>query len=665
MGARRLRAGCLAVLLAGALLSGLPAAEAVNVKMVIGLAGEMPPLQYRDDRGELAGIHRDLMETFTENSGDSIDYVLFEDAAACHQALLNGEVDAVLTASLGGDPELSAWTTEPLMAVALCAVGSTGTAAEDNYSGKVAVFEYGTVKYAYLDKLDIGSYLAVGSQEEALRAVESGRADLAVGPKDCLLYLLETGGQADNYTIVRSYLGEADYAFTVRPGDTVSLRWLEARLVHLRSSGRYDEIYGRWSKLWIKDSSAIQTRRVRYLLAALGAAVLVLLAFAGFSSALKRQLGRMTQALHDTNDQLARQLAKARQESITQQRIIDAAAQCILLFEPAGRITMLNRTAARIAGDTVGQSILDIQPFSQIVRPFLRVGDREPDRPLPQSQVFRIPQGGESTALLKCTMVRLPGEEDDGDLMLSMEDITEEEGRKQQIFEAEKITAINRLVAGIAHEIRNPLMTIRTFASMIQSEQADEEFQAAFHDIVPKEVDRINDLVNRFINYAKPSSAQQSAVDAAALVRECLYLTDPVARQSLIHFDIDLEEGLFIRVSESQIKQVLVNVIINGIEAMERRLKAEHPGRALVMEIGARAQGDRAVISVRDEGVGMTPEELERCRNPYFTTKPEGIGLGLCVSSDLVQLNGGTMEIESCLGAYTAIRIVFAREGMN
>ena len=205
-------------------------------------------------------------------------------------------------------------------------------------------------------------------------------------------------------------------------------------------------------------------------------------------------------------------------------------------------------------------------------------------------------------------------------------------------------------------------MTIRTFASMIQEERGDEEFQAAFHEIVPKEVDRINDLVNRFINYAKPSSAQPAVADAAALVRECLYLTDPVARQSPIRFDTRLEAGLLIRVSEGQLKQVLINMIINGIEAMERRLKQEDSARRLTMAIRAQGQGERAVISVRDEGVGMTPEELERCRTPYFTTKPEGTGLGLCVSNDLVRLNGGTMTIESEPGAYTLIQIAFARE---
>lgn len=665
MSCRRLWAGVLTALCLAALLPAIAGeAGAVHVKLVVGVSGEMAPLQYLDGEGELAGVHRELMDAFAESSDDIIRYVLFEDAAACRQALLEGEVDVVLTSSLRGDPELAAWTSEPLMTVALCAVGSTDAAAEDNYRGKVAVFEYGTVKYAYLDKLDIGSYLAVGSQEEALRAVESGRADLAVGPKDCLLYLLETGGQADSYTIVRSYLGEINYALTVRPGDTVTLRWLESKLVYLRTSGRYDEIYDRWSELWIRDDNALQTRMVRCLLAALGAAVLVVLVFAGFSSVLKRQLRRMTQALHDTNDQLALQLAKAQRESVTQQRIIDSAAQSILLFEPAGRITMLNRTAARIAGaDAIGRSILDIPPFSQITRPFLGAGGQ--DLPLPQNQVFRVQQEGEATALLKCTMVPLPGDGEQGDLMLSVEDITEEEGRKQQIFEAEKITAINRLVAGVAHEIRNPLMTIRTFASMIRDEQEDEEFQTAFHEIVPKEVDRINDLVNRFINYAKPGSIQQSVVDAAGLVRECLYLTDPVARQSPIRFDTGLEEGLFIRVSESQLKQVLVNVIINGIEAMERRLKQERPERRLVMAIRAGSRDGQVVISVRDEGVGMTPEELERCRTPYFTTKPEGIGLGLCVSNDLVQLNGGTMSIESRAGEYTLIQIAFAREEVH
>ena len=276
MRGRRLGAWVLLVLLLAALVPP-PEAEAVNVRLVIGMSGEMAPLQYLDGEGEPAGVHRELLDAFVENSEDSIRCVLLPDDAACRRALLAGEVDVVLTSSLRGEPELAAWTTEPLLTVALCAISDARRAGEEDYSGKVAVFEYGTVKYAYLDKLDIGSYLAVGSQEQVLQAVESGRADLAVGPQDCLLYLLETGGRADDYTIVRSYLGELSYALTVRPGDTVTLRYLGSRLVRLRTSGRYDEIYNRWAALWTQDDGAVQARMVRGLLAALGAAVLVVL----------------------------------------------------------------------------------------------------------------------------------------------------------------------------------------------------------------------------------------------------------------------------------------------------------------------------------------------------------------------------------------------------
>ena len=141
----------LLVLLLAALVPP-PEAEAVNVRLVIGMSGEMAPLQYLDGEGEPAGVHRELLDAFVENSEDSIRCVLLPDDAACRRALLAGEVDVVLTSSLRGEPELAAWTTEPLLTVALCAISDARRAGEEDYSGKVAVFEYGTVKYAYLDK---------------------------------------------------------------------------------------------------------------------------------------------------------------------------------------------------------------------------------------------------------------------------------------------------------------------------------------------------------------------------------------------------------------------------------------------------------------------------------------------------------------------------------
>lgn len=641
-------------------------AKAVNTQIVIGVAGEMAPLQFVNEDGELTGIHRQMLDTFVENKQDTIRYVCFDTGQTALQALKKGEIDAVLATALRGDPELSSWTTEPLTQMALCAICDKHVAQDTtrpiDYGGMVVAFEYGTAKYAYLDKLGVNYYLAVGDQAQVLEALRSGRADLAVGLKDCLLYELEESGYSEDYTIVKSYLGEMRYCLTVRPGNTVMLHWLKEKLVHLHTTGRYDEIYNSWAAAWTKDTSVLQARVVRYLGIALSAVLTVMLLFAVFSVVLRRQLRRMTGTLHETNAELAFQLSKVQQENTTKQRIIDASTFCILLFERAGRISMLNQAAARIAeqpGELIGRNIMDVTPFGQITAPFLS-GSR--DRPeLPQNEVFRIQRDDGANLLLKCTMLPLRSDGLHEDLMLSAEDITVEEAQKQKLFEAEKSTIINRVVAGIAHEIRNPLMTIRTFANMIQSESGDEEFQKAFYEIVPVEVDRIHALVDRFINYAKPSDIEQSLVYAGNLVEDCLYLTKPVAKRSAIRFDIALEEGLLIRVSANQIKQVVINIIINGIEAMERRLKLQPPDRKLVMEIRTYAQGDQVKISVRDEGIGMSPEALDKCRSPYFTTKPTGIGLGLSLSNELVQLNGGTMTIESQVEDHTTITIAFER----
>ena len=226
----------------------------------------------------------------------------------------------------------------------------------------------------------------------------------------------------------------------------------------------------------------------------------------------------------------------------------------------------------------------------------------------------------------------------------------------------EKSTTINRVVAGVAHEIRNPLMTIRTFADMIKEPDCGDDVKAAFGEVVPAEIDRINQLVDRFINYAKPGKPGSIVTDASNLVRECLHLTKPAAKKNVIGFDVQLEDALFIRVSPTQIKQVIINIIINGMEAMERRVALTQPDRKLMMQIRTVSEDDRAVICIRDEGTGMSPEDLKKCREPYYTTKPTGIGLGLALSNELVLQNGGQMELESVLGDHTTIRLVFSKE---
>ena len=260
-----------------------------------------------------------------------------------------------------------------------------------------------------------------------------------------------------------------------------------------------------------------------------------------------------------------------------------------------------------------------------------------------------------------CNVLPVDNEGVGGALLLTVSDITKEEQMKRLAFEKEKNSALNRMVAGIAHEIKNPLMSIRTFATLLTTRRGDQQVQDMFAEFVPDEVDRISTLIDGLLNYAKPSKGEVAFVNIGKIIKECSYLTQPVADKGYIEVEVLTEQDLIIQADKNQIKQVLINLILNAIESMEKKIERGEQGKPpMVLKIEARTLENEAVITMLDQGCGMSEKEVQRCIDPFFTTKATGSGLGLALSKNYIEKNGGKLLIESRQNEYTKITIKFA-----
>ncbi len=218
------------------------------------------------------------------------------------------------------------------------------------------------------------------------------------------------------------------------------------------------------------------------------------------------------------------------------------------------------------------------------------------------------------------------------------------------------------MVAGIAHEIRNPLMSIKMFSSLIKTKNDDKEFLSSFDELVPKEIERINSLVEGLIDYAKPIKGEKERVLVGELVNECLYIFETSKNRKRIKMCVDTEPNLYIEVNKNQIKQVLINIILNSLESMDEKLMRHDSVRQLTMKISAMNYMDRIYIRVIDTGIGMSEDDIARCTEPFFTTKSTGTGLGLSITKQYVEENEGEILMASKLGLYTKTTLIFGRE---
>lgn len=249
--------------------------------------------------------------------------------------------------------------------------------------------------------------------------------------------------------------------------------------------------------------------------------------------------------------------------------------------------------------------------------------------------------------------------------LLVFNDMTVLKKMEEQIRRTDRLSSIGTLSAGMAHEIKNPLVTIKTFAQLLPQQHHDSEFRDTFFDLVGQEVNRIDGIVNRLLNFARPAPPSLKPVSLHQIVENSIRLVEPQLVQSGMTLERHLDAPSdLIDADAEQLNQTFVNFFLNAIQAMNKggklgvrtavvRHSRESP------QIADLPDGDRIQIDVRDTGCGIRPDNLSKIFDPFFTTKEHGVGLGLSVSHGIILEHGGTIDVESELGKGSVFHIQF------
>jgi PAS domain S-box-containing protein len=224
-------------------------------------------------------------------------------------------------------------------------------------------------------------------------------------------------------------------------------------------------------------------------------------------------------------------------------------------------------------------------------------------------------------------------------------DITKQKRNEEALRRTERLNTVGEFAAGIAHEIRNPLTSLKGFLQLMKNEEMKEEYK----DIMESELDRIESILNEFLILSKPHLTQYNKKDVHVLLKQILPLFETQATYNNIQLvtEFDLEE-LLINCNENQLKQVFINFIKNAMEAMSN---------GGVIKIECKKEHNELCIRFIDEGSGISEENLKRLGEPFFTTKESGTGLGLMISFKIIEEHGGTIQVESQLGIGSTFKI--------
>jgi two-component system, sporulation sensor kinase B len=222
-----------------------------------------------------------------------------------------------------------------------------------------------------------------------------------------------------------------------------------------------------------------------------------------------------------------------------------------------------------------------------------------------------------------------------------------------ELHKAEKFSAISQLAASVAHEIRNPMTTIRGFMQVLQGERNLSDDQNLFISISLQELDRTQTIIDNFLSLAKPNTGSAAKMNLSGLLKEIIDFMRSYSHLANTELVEGIEKELWIRADAHEIRQVFINIIKNGIEAMPE-------GGSIY--IIAKLDKGQVKVQFRDEGVGMNKAQLQRLGNPYYSTKEKGTGLGLMISYDIIHRMRGRILVDSEEGKGTTFTILLPCE---
>ncbi len=345
-------------------------------------------------------------------------------------------------------------------------------------------------------------------------------------------------------------------------------------------------------------------------------------------TALKTKEGQL-RSLEDLNELIIEKTPVALLTLDQDSRIIQMNTKAIMLFpliKSDGKLTDFFSPL-----DSIWNQITNLDNQSELVRE-IGVNNNEED------QIFKI--------------VAKPISKDEGLFLLLIEDLSQIRKMEFHLKQSEKLAAIGGLAAGVAHEIRNPLAGISGSVELLSQTTVGEDDRKLFR-IILKEIDRLNNLITEFLEYAKPSKNPTDPCDLNLLLREVLSNIESNAQlRKDVKLNVELESRAMIKGYSDKLKQAFLNLIINAYQAMDKVPTAQ-------LDISLKRVNSYWNLRIRDSGSGMNEQTLKRIFEPFYTTKSKGTGLGLAVTHKILEAHHAIINVRSELGQGTEFELNF------
>ena len=355
------------------------------------------------------------------------------------------------------------------------------------------------------------------------------------------------------------------------------------------------------------------------LVAALSTNVLAQFLTAALASYLSRELSH-TGGMLSAREEDLRRLDKL------QRQILSCMPSGLVTCDPAGRVTFINRAGAQILGTSteLSEPPSNIEDLLPGVRQF-EVEARRREMTLQTEAGLRV---------LGLTATPL---DDPGALLVVFQDLTDLRRMQLELERADRLAALGKFSAQLAHEIRNPLAAMRGSAQMLAADSYAQPSSVRLSNILVRESDRLSRLVDQFLKFARPAEPDLKATALGQLVRETVETLKSDPEVAVVYLEAEIEE-VQATVDPDQIRQVVLNLVRNAVQAA---------GRTGMVRVKLKGTPAQVRLTVWDSAGSIASENMARLFEPFFTTRAGGTGLGLSTAHAIVRAHHGNIEVTS------------------
>ncbi|GIN90484.1 sensor histidine kinase [Siminovitchia terrae] len=625
-------------------------------KKTYKVAGEwaLPPFSYTKEDGILAGISIDLMEKISKENEFNLEYVSMSIEEA-EKSLKEGKIDAIAGVSYNAEKDSWFNFSDPyfMMSYSLIIPNEKKKSIKkiSDIRDLHIVLENNSPVIGTLQNMRNSNLTIVTNEYAGLLILVNEKADVFIGNKWTASFYLKHIEQENNFVILDEVIEPADYSIAVKKGNEELLRQINQSITNLKAKGELNPLIDEW----IKPKPEAEITRLKnfiFLLSLiLSIVALVLLIIYIWNQRLKKAVSKQTYALRELNKNLKNQQQEIADSNVLKDQILNNIDTGIVTFGLDFTIKSFNTRALDILGQ-VDDELNEIKNFTSLLQRFFRKCDDQDTPEEDAADTIEVEMDDGQRKIIYFRMLRMyDSHKELTGYILALNDETEKKKLQQKLITQEKLHALGQLVAGVAHEIRNPLTAIKTFIDMLPKKYDRPEFRNLIIEHLPAEVSRLNLIVTDLIEYSRPRPPNKQRYTAPELSSLLVFLKVTIDKKQIL-LEKSIDQDLVFYIDPQQIRQVIFNLVLNAIDAVE---DSSEKKIRILME---KENGNYGRIIIADTGKGIEKGELTRIFEPFYTSKEKGGGLGLTLSYNLIKENNGDIHVESQPNQGTVFTII-------